>query len=514
MENTNNNNEVKEVKEPRTRIIEDRLIDENKVIIPNILWDDLSISNDELTIFILLQRNYAIWRGNISMNSIKMLCDYMYIDTNKNKNIVTSIKKIITSLIEKKYILNLYDIHYKEITSEDITDKYYMFYVELEEPPENNFLMLQDIKIDKIFDALKDSNLSKYSLIRYYIACCRVSNNDQNFGFLSQSKLKSLITDSRTIQRYNNILQEKKLIRHCSDYWTPDKHYTTTFIGKWEDSEENFNLQLECEVSQRNLVKTDKTACNAKRKTKQKINDTEKKLTETEKDKEIRELKEKLAMLEKQYEKDKEFIPKVKEEVPPSILESKPKGMFKDGKKTSKGDKEIVPSPKNDENETPQGFGQESDNEDDNWGGEPAPNIDMDIEEELPDVDENKSAREKLTNYIMENLDDNDVELNRLYSENFKHIEFFNLKGKEIAETSIKVREFFKEYATRKSNQNDEELFDLDAIAAGDPVINKKTKERIEKIKWKVNDLGYIESDFGREDLLIYQTYIKGKIEI
>ena len=120
--------------------------------------------------------------------------------------------------------------------------------------------------------------------------------------------MKKLITDSRTIQRYNKILQDDlHLIRYNNNYLTPDKHYCTTFIGNWDD-EVNFNYQLQIEVSAKGLIYTDKVKSNVKRSVKQKINNIL-----SEKDIKIKELEEKLKQYEELQYKEKKLVEEVKE---------------------------------------------------------------------------------------------------------------------------------------------------------------------------------------------------------
>lgn len=247
----------------------------NYIMLSNEIYDNLNITNEELTVLIMMYRNYMKYKG-ISLCSIELLINYMQIDIHNNRKIINIIKSTIKSLIDKEYISNLYNIYYNSITIEDIKDKNIMFYVELKDPPEDNFFMVQDESINKIFKSLKGINLNKFNLIRYYIACCRVRNNEQRFGYLTQTKLKQLISDSRSIQRYNTILQDDlHLIKYCNDYLTQEKHYCTTFIGDWND-EENFKLQLECQISEKKLIHISKIKSNIKRSTKQKINYLEK----------------------------------------------------------------------------------------------------------------------------------------------------------------------------------------------------------------------------------------------
>lgn len=234
-------------------------------------YDNLDITNEELTILSLLYRNYTYYQS-VSLCNLEMLAIYMYINSNKNKKFIKNVKTTLTSLIKKKFILNLYDLHFNTISIANISNKNYIFYVELTPPPEDNYFMIKNIEIDKIFKSLQGSNLSKYNLFRYFIACRRVINNEANFGYLTQSKLKQLVNDSKTIQKYNKILQDElNLIRYNNNYLTSEKRYCTTFIGLY-DKKELFNKQLNFEVERQGLIFTDKKLSNKKRSVTQQVN--------------------------------------------------------------------------------------------------------------------------------------------------------------------------------------------------------------------------------------------------
>jgi hypothetical protein len=235
--------------------------------LPNNWYDNIYITNEEITLAILLYRNYTYYQS-VSLNSIETICEYMYINTNSNKRMLPRIKNILLSMQQKNIILNFYDLHYLNLLLDDI-NKHQCFYVELSPPPEENYFMIKNIDIDSIFKALQGSNLSKFNLIRYFIACMRVTNNENNFGYLSQSKLKKLINDSKTIQNYNKILQDDlNLIRYNNDYLTPEKYYCTTFISTYDNK--NFDKLIQTEVNNQHLVYTDKIVSNTKRSIKQK----------------------------------------------------------------------------------------------------------------------------------------------------------------------------------------------------------------------------------------------------
>ena len=298
---------------------EDEFASQYYIKLPNNIYDDLSISNEELTILSLMYRNNMQYK-NLAICSMQMLADYMKYDPKNNHKIMSRIKDIIGELIENKYITKMCDLSYEEIVLSEI-NKDFMFYVEIPTPLETLYFKVFDKNIDAIFDYLQDKKLNKFSMIRYYIACCRVSNNDASIGYLTQGKLKKLVSDSRTIQRYNNILQDElELIIYNNSYLTPDKHYCTTFIGKYDD-EVNFNKQLAVEVSAKGLIHTDKINSNKKRKLTQEINNID-----VTKDKaRIKELEEKL----KQYEA-LQYKPIVKEDIAKDfrpVAERKGKGL-------------------------------------------------------------------------------------------------------------------------------------------------------------------------------------------
>lgn len=251
-------------------------LSENYIKLANDIYDNVNITNEELTVLILMYRNYMQYKS-IGICSVQLIAEYMRVDTSNNRKIINRINESIKGLIDKEYITGLYDLYYNKISFNDITkNKYALFYVELIEPPESNYFVIHDKDVNSIFEQLHSENISKFNIIRYFIACRRVSNNDSNFGYLTQGKLKQLVNDSRTIQRYNKILQDElHLIRYDNNYLTEDKHYCTTFIGKYDD-EDNFNKQLQMEVGVRGLVHTDKIKSNVRRSVKQKINHIEK----------------------------------------------------------------------------------------------------------------------------------------------------------------------------------------------------------------------------------------------
>ncbi|WP_231277499.1 hypothetical protein [Clostridium botulinum] len=107
--------------------------------------------------------------------------------------------------------------------------------------------------------------MNRFTFIRYFIAIQRVINNDAQFGWLTQSSIKSIISHNQTISKYNKILtDELNLIIYNNSYITPDRHYCSTYFGKYGD-DINFNKQLQIEVGAKDLIYVDKTDSNIKR---------------------------------------------------------------------------------------------------------------------------------------------------------------------------------------------------------------------------------------------------------
>ncbi len=244
---------------------------EGFIRIPNNWYDDQRITNEELTVLTLLYRNYLHYQS-VSLCSVEMLCNYMYINSSSNKRMVRCLSDTLSSLHNKKLILDICDLHYNSISIDNILNKNYVFYVELPLPPDNAFFIVKNIDLDKIFEYLQNSNLGKFNLIRYFVACRRSCSNDSKFGYLSQSRLKKLVTNTQSIQRYNKILQDElHLIRYDNNYLTPEKQYHTTLIGLYDDKE-NFDFQVKCKVDELGLIYTNKIKSNINRSVTQKVN--------------------------------------------------------------------------------------------------------------------------------------------------------------------------------------------------------------------------------------------------
>ena len=87
--------------------------------LPNDIYDNMDITNEELTVLALMYRNYQLYK-NIGVCSIEMIVKIMRFNTQKNHDIVPTIKEAIFGLLEKKFIVKILNIYKEEITVDDI----------------------------------------------------------------------------------------------------------------------------------------------------------------------------------------------------------------------------------------------------------------------------------------------------------------------------------------------------------------------------------------------------------
>jgi len=76
-------------------------INENYVKLPNSIYDDQNITNEELTILLLLYRYYVPYK-HVGVCSIQIVSEYMMVDTHNNKKFTATVKEAIQGLLEKR----------------------------------------------------------------------------------------------------------------------------------------------------------------------------------------------------------------------------------------------------------------------------------------------------------------------------------------------------------------------------------------------------------------------------
>lgn len=236
------------------------------ITLPNDFYNN-DLSNEEIITYALIQKNYNKPKG-LSIISFNMIKDFMYLP-NRNDRLIKKIKNSINNLIYMGYIENILDLHYEEIEL-DILKPNDLFYIHFPDITENYFCV-NEKSLDDLFKYLSNTNINKFSLARYYIAICRVINNDSCFGYLTQNSVKKIVEWGKTATSYNKILKNLGLIIYNNDFLTKEKHYCTTFFSL-PKHEINFTKQLQQEVQRQGLIKIDKTSSNIKRSLTQKKN--------------------------------------------------------------------------------------------------------------------------------------------------------------------------------------------------------------------------------------------------
>lgn len=270
------------------------------ITIQNDLYLSEDITNEELVIYALILKNYNRAKGE-SIISFNMLKQFMQVG-NRKQRVMDTIKESVKGLIKKGLLGKITNLKEENIDIKDLKNDD-LFYIEVTDFTDNYFCVQED-QLFKLFKYLSTSKVQKFSLARYYIAICRVVNNDSCFGYLTQNSVKKIVVNKDvTITQYNKILKDLGLIIYNNDFITKERHYCKTFFS-FPEYETNFNKQLQQEVQRQGLVKTDKTSSNIKRSETQKKNYANRKSNPNNSDG---------IATKKQVEEDKELIKLAKE---------------------------------------------------------------------------------------------------------------------------------------------------------------------------------------------------------
>ncbi|WP_160678725.1 hypothetical protein [Clostridium sp. C8-1-8] len=284
-----------------------QLYDNNNYIIlhnniPLFKDENITLPDQELVLYLLLQLNYNISKGR-GITSVITLLDIMCLRRD-SKRIIGDIRIALYNLIVKGLVSNIYTINFEEIeirlevkkdeeTGKETTNvkgisNIDSFYYELD-LPEEQYFKIHEKFLYEIFNYSKGKKLEKFSLVRYLCCVLRVISCDSRFGWLTQGSVEFL--NSRTITTYNNILQEDlHIIRYNNDYVTEKFRYCSTYFSLYDDKE-NFDKQLADTVKERKLIKKDKEKSNNNRRSKQQLNNKDKQIAEETDEDKIKQLK-------------------------------------------------------------------------------------------------------------------------------------------------------------------------------------------------------------------------------
>lgn len=225
----------------------------NYIVLPNDWYKNKELSNEAITVLLLVQKTYMHSKKK-SITSINMMKEYMYVGSN-NKRINTSLKNGLECLVNNGIITKITTLHGLKININQI--KIGMF-VSLElnlDLDGGNYYKIYENDLDKVLEYLhnKGKNVNKFGLIRYLISVYRVVSNQEKFGWLTQSSITKLCGASRTITRYNKILQDElNIFIYNNNYISNSKRCSTYF--SFYNNKIEFNKRLANIVSEQKLL--------------------------------------------------------------------------------------------------------------------------------------------------------------------------------------------------------------------------------------------------------------------
>lgn len=236
---------------------------EVKTALKNGWFNNKNITNDELSIYTLILDD-KVWSQdgfNYSKVNISDINDRIYhsIGGSKRRN-YNAIKETIKSLLDKELIYGLYNTLKEEVSIEDVTSNN-NFYVSTEQLTSEYFVVNQS-EITRLLSTLEGTKVSKFQILRYYIALQRVISNSDKFGYLSQDSI-TFIKSHKTVTQYNEILSTNGFIIYNNDYMTKDGKWAKTYFGD-VDNPSDFNAKIRQLAKESKYIDGDKPLVNKK----------------------------------------------------------------------------------------------------------------------------------------------------------------------------------------------------------------------------------------------------------
>lgn len=186
------------------------------------------IDNDYVFTYCLLMNHMSITGSGLNtINNMINSFGCHRNNINKNKEILRS---SIQWLVENEYIecydsegntLNINNVGYDEfIYSEPIGIGNYFFKVNI-------------LEMNKILKYIKENKIKQKSeFFRYFILCCRCTNNENNIGYISSSISNSCIKNRITKYKYNEILETLGIFYNGNNYSKENSLCSYTYFGR------------------------------------------------------------------------------------------------------------------------------------------------------------------------------------------------------------------------------------------------------------------------------------------
>ena len=194
----------------------------------NDLWKNQELSDLDFVVYCMIIRRCTIREYSvISVNDI-----YTMLGLN-NRNYQTEIKQSLINLSNYNMI-GCYNQDFIECDLAKIKPSDTL-YIAIEKQDDTFFSVYENDLIEII--RISNQTKNRMAFIRYAIALCRVTNN-QNFGgkkigFLTKKSVEFIIKDPKTVKLYNELLKVNNLFYYTTNYINnKTKKNTPTYFGK------------------------------------------------------------------------------------------------------------------------------------------------------------------------------------------------------------------------------------------------------------------------------------------
>lgn len=441
-------------------------------------------NSDGLMIYSILLRDLTI-RNTIKF-SMNDLYTTLLIDKNKNTRMVNKIKDTIKKLNNELFIIYV-DSECKNKLELNNIDNNTTYYAKLKrEPLKNNYFIVYDFEVSKLIKyAIDNKNKNKEDLISHYCFLAKSFNNnkeDENYG-VCYPKLETITNriqlSESTLLSNNEIFKDLKLllIDNTGGNIEDGKYKNTSNIYARLGYEEQFNKALKSsreKISKKYDKLNTKAQQDQQRKLKQLCNTYKKQNNIINMDDLDDEQFEELNQLELTYYNF--VVGRGKKPTNPHFITIKRDGTIKERYIQEDEEDELDKYEDNIENESiiTKGKGLYINGE--------KLNNSKNLDEEAPnEFNDDETKRKELIKYIKEQYKLLDKNTQRNFVNEFEKIKFKEIKGKEISDVYILVKEFFTEAQKQReldAYRKDNNIIEEDVFSG----FTKKQKDEEDKV--------------------------------
>lgn len=239
------------------------LDDEYYIEVPNELPDNEAVSAYAIMVYIILLSLKTMY--GYGFTTIKQIGEILHVKRldKYSQTIKRSIKELIDLELIEIFSIEQKSIHVREITN---TSGFYISFKKFDECYFKVFI--NDVhQIIREYEHYSIKELP--SFFRYYLVIQRWTNFQDNIAgrHVANSKVKHIVTDNRTIQKYNNTLQEMQIFWYENGYRSSrdNRVISTRFARCRVISQEDFQNEIAKWAAQNDYVSYDKLAANEKR---------------------------------------------------------------------------------------------------------------------------------------------------------------------------------------------------------------------------------------------------------